>query len=106
MDFKKKVGQRIKILREQNDISNNRLAKIIGSSSGYISDMEAGRNAPSLEMLNKICSALNITLAEFFAEEVPEMPMELRQIMSKAKHLPPQKLKILNDVLDSWIEND
>ncbi len=68
----------------------------------FTSEIERGIKDPSIETLSKICSALGISLAEFFSNEVPELSPEIRQIVEKVKKLSPRQLKILDCVLDEW----
>jgi transcriptional regulator with XRE-family HTH domain len=100
------VGTRLTRFRESKKISKNKLAQEVGVTQGFISQVELGNRLPTLEVLNRICTALGITLAEFFADtrEREPLPPEIRQIIDKAQKLTPRQLKILNDVLDEWIE--
>jgi transcriptional regulator with XRE-family HTH domain len=64
-----KVGDRIVSLRERQGLSSNRLSKEAGVSQSYLRDVETGKSQPTIDVLEKICTALEITLAEFFAED-------------------------------------
>ncbi|NPV72889.1 MAG: helix-turn-helix transcriptional regulator [Pelotomaculum sp.] len=92
--------------RERAGISKNHLAKLSGLSQPFITELESGRKQPTYETLHKICAALGITLSEFFSDQAPEVPPEVRRVCEKVAKLPPDKLKVLNAVLDSWVEND
>ncbi|MCL6557699.1 MAG: helix-turn-helix domain-containing protein [Firmicutes bacterium] len=100
------VGIKLTRFRELKKISKNKLAKEVGVTQGFISQVELGNRQPTLEVLNRICSALGITLAEFFADQAPEMPPDVRRVCDKVQKLTPDKLKILESVLDTWVEND
>ena len=56
------LGQRIHELRDKADLSLRGLAKRIGISSPFLSDIELGRRFPSEEILEKLASALNVPL--------------------------------------------
>ncbi|MBM7854975.1 transcriptional regulator with XRE-family HTH domain [Desulfohalotomaculum tongense] len=101
------IGVRIKELRKQRNISAKQLAITLGVSQSFISGIENGTKKCSIENLYKICNALGITLSEFFADtqEAKPLPPEVRQVIDKVKKLPPQKLKVLNDVLDTWADD-
>jgi quercetin dioxygenase-like cupin family protein len=60
------VGDTIRKLREQNGISVRTLAAISGFSPSFISQVENGQASPSINSLQQICSALRVTLGEFF----------------------------------------
>lgn len=63
------IGKQVKRLRESKGLTKTRLAKLSGVSQSYISDIEAGKKKPTVEILAKICSALGISLPDFFAGE-------------------------------------
>src|SRR5260370_42315585 len=52
------LGQRIHELRDKADLSLRGLAKRIGISSPFLSDIELGRRFPSEEILAKLAGAL------------------------------------------------
>lgn len=63
------IGNRIKTLREAKKISSRQLALKVGMSVGYLSDIERNEKKPTIDMLEKICNALEIDLKDFFDEE-------------------------------------
>src|SRR5208283_4447703 len=56
------LGQRLRELRDKADLSLRELAKRIGISSPFLSDIELGRRFPSEEILAKLARALNVSL--------------------------------------------
>lgn len=56
-----KLGERIAKRRKQINIKQNVLADQLNISNNYLSSIERGKEKPSLEILIKICNALNIT---------------------------------------------
>ena len=69
---KREIGEKIRRLREKENITQNALANRAGVSPTYIYQLEQGLKSPTVEYLGYICVGLNISLAEFFAEEQPE----------------------------------
>lgn len=63
-----KVGARIKELRSEQRISQEKLALKAEVDRTYLAGVEQGKRNPSLKSLDKIISALNISFAEFFKE--------------------------------------
>lgn len=53
-----KLGKRIKKLRDSLKITQDQLAEKVNISTVYIGYIEQGRNAPSLDVLNKIAKVL------------------------------------------------
>lgn len=62
------IGKRVIELREQKNISTNKLANLAGVSQSYLRDIEMGNKNPTVEILSYICEALNVSLQEFFSE--------------------------------------
>ena len=62
-------GKRLKQLREAKEYSIYRLSKDSDISQGHISDLENGKNQPTIETLKKLLTPMGITLSEFFNED-------------------------------------
>jgi len=58
------LGQRVRELRDKADLSVRELAKRIGVSSPFLSDIELGRRFPSEEVLGKLATALDVPLED------------------------------------------
>lgn len=64
--IKEKVGQRIKELRTKQGLSQEEFAFKCDLDRTYITSLERGKRNISLENLEKISKAFNMTLSEFF----------------------------------------
>jgi len=73
MKAQEQLGMRIKYLRQKRRWSQEDLALNSSINRNYISDLENGRRNPSLEILERITVALDITLEELFKgiESIP-----------------------------------
>ena len=73
MKAQEQLGMRIKYLRQKRRWSQEDLALNSNINRNYISDLENGRRNPSLEILERITVALDITLEELFKgiESIP-----------------------------------
>ena len=73
MKAQEQLGMRIRFLRQQLRWSQEDLALSANVNKNYISDLENGRRNPSLDILERIAVAFNITLAELFkgVESIP-----------------------------------
>jgi len=58
------LGQRLHELRDSADLSLRELAKKVGISGPFLSDIELGRRFPSEEILEKLARALNVSLED------------------------------------------
>ena len=66
MDIKQKVGERVRELRKQLSLSQEALAYKAEVDRTYMTDVENGRRNVSLEILEKIVGALEVSFTEFF----------------------------------------
>jgi len=66
MDVKLKIGQRIKELREASNMSQKDLAYTADLDRSYIASIENGQRNVSIVNIEKIATALNVTLKELF----------------------------------------
>lgn len=67
-DITVRFGERLKELRAQKGISQEKFALQIGMNRTYYASVEAGRRNVSLRNILKIAEGLDITLSEFFNE--------------------------------------
>lgn len=66
------INKRVSQLCKMRGISYYRLAKESGLSESVLSSIRRNKNLPSLDTLEKICKAVNITMSEFFNSELFE----------------------------------
>lgn len=63
----KTLGQRIRELREEKDLSLRELAKRLGVSAPFISDVELGRRYPSDKLFESMAKELDISVEDLRA---------------------------------------
>ena len=63
------VGQRLRELREQRNVSMRSLAKMSGLSANGLSMIERNLTSPSVSTLTKLAKALEVPVAAFFREQ-------------------------------------
>ena len=66
MDIKLKVGQRIRAIRKELGLSQEALAYKSEVDRTYMTDVENGRRNVSIEILEKIIKALEVSFSDFF----------------------------------------
>lgn len=69
MNIKEKFGQKVKYQREEKGISIEHLANISNVDRNYISDIEKGKRNVSIEIIEKIITALDTDFATFFNDK-------------------------------------
>jgi transcriptional regulator with XRE-family HTH domain len=92
------LGDRIRELRDENDVSLRELARKAGGiSAAFLSDIELGRRYPSEEVLAKLADALKVTVGDLrsydsrppikdlkaLAENNPAYGLALRKVIDK-----------------------
>ena len=65
-DIAKIIGQRIRNYRTQKGLSQEKLAELAGCHPTYIGQLERGEKNATLESVEKIASAMGISLYELF----------------------------------------
>ena len=64
-----RFGNAVRKLRIQMNVSQEEFADICGLHRTYISDIELGKRNVSLENIERITIALDISLSDFFKEK-------------------------------------
>jgi transcriptional regulator with XRE-family HTH domain len=72
MELKDRIAVRLQAVRKIRRITQNELADRTGRSVDAISNIERGKSLPSLEMLQAIAKALDLSIAEFFTTDANE----------------------------------
>ena len=96
------VAKRITQLRTDKNITVNKLANLAGLSQGFVRQVELGKQNPTIESLNLICEALDISLSDFFREtEAPDRHKLLNKLNENAAYLTNQEITALIRITDS-----
>lgn len=73
------LGDNIKSIREEKKLGLNETARLAGISPSYLSDIEKGNKTnPSMEVLQRIADALDVSIEEFFKSE-PASQQQLKE---------------------------
>ena len=81
----KTLGDRIRELREENDLTLRELAARIDVTASFISDIELGRRDPSDERIRQLAKILGTTV-EDLDEFSPRLP--IREMRRSAREVP------------------
>jgi transcriptional regulator with XRE-family HTH domain len=110
-EIAKHIGLRIRSYRTQLGYSQERLAEISGCHPTYIGQIERGEKNPTLESVEKIATALNLSLSKLFENlgsdnsDERNIPLECYEfLLSKSKAEQQQIYKILLE-LDKYKSN-
>ncbi|MCF6096443.1 helix-turn-helix domain-containing protein [Thermovorax subterraneus] len=111
------IGNRIRRLRKQRNLTQEELGERAGLHYSYIGQVERGDKIPSLKTLSKIAKALNVSLdyiledAEIYKAQA-DSDSAINELLAMVKTRPPHEIKLLASVcrtiieeLDSWKKN-
>jgi len=68
--LRKQFGNRIRIIRQERKLPQERFAELVGISVDFLSLIERGINAPSFETLEQMAKRLRVPVKALF--EFPE----------------------------------
>lgn len=88
------LASRIKALREAKGFTINKLASQAGISQSFLRDIELGNKKPTVDTLDAICWALDISLSDFFSVERDLLSEELHYQIYRLN--PEQRQKLLD----------
>lgn len=102
-DIGKRVGHRLKQLREARGLTQAQLATLSGKSVESISNFERGKVVTSLATLDQLARLLDVQLRDFF-ENTPvtmapsSMSASAQAVVNALRLLPDQDIEILAGV--------
>jgi len=80
----KVIGQEIRRARLENELSQAALARRLGVSPSYVSNLEAGRLNVTVGQLANVASAMKVAL-DIHLRTVPREKIELREAAATAR---------------------
>ncbi len=75
-----KIGVTIRSFRLQHGLSQGDIERRTGLLRCYLSRVENGHTIPSLETLTKLACALEMPLAQFFADDTPPRQIPAQRV--------------------------
>ena len=110
-EIAKSIGQRIRNYRTKQGLSQEKLAELSGCHPTYIGQLERGEKNATLESIEKIAAALNISLSKLFEKlggqesEERDIPLEGYEfVAAKSKEEQEQIYRILIE-MDKYKSN-
>ncbi len=94
------IGEKLRTLRKAAKLTERKLAELAGVSQSAISEIEHGKKSPTLDTLLKLCSALGISIADFFSDQpATPVPPHLRPLLEAARDLTPEQVELLLPII-------
>lgn len=105
MDYQD-LGQRIRKLRREQDLTQEDLAELVGISPSFMGHVERGSRVASLETLVALCNVLKVSpsylLQGSLHDEIEDhMP---KGISSEDRNKLSTLFKLAQDTIDGWYE--
>ena len=63
------IGEKISKLRKEQGVTIRELSEYTGYSVGFLSNLETGKNSPTVESLQKVAEALRTDIIEILTKE-------------------------------------
>ncbi len=81
------IGENIKRLRREQDLTQEALAEYLGITSRAVSQWECERTAPDISQIPLLCSIFGVSADELLGIDTERREEEIRQIQEHSKHL-------------------
>lgn len=105
----KELGTRIRYARKKNGLNQEKLAELVGMTTSAIGSYEIGKSYPSVEVLTRIGSTLNVSFdwlirgkseSDYQLESVSETPLQqkLQQMEETFRQKEQQYLEIIRNL--------
>lgn len=98
------IGEKLKSIRLDKGISSKELEALSGVNQSTISRIENNTHSPSIDTLFKICTALDISINDFFKDN-EELPVDVINLISTAKKMSPNQRQKVTEMLESFFVN-
>ena len=77
MESQALFGNRIRSIREAANLSRETAAERAGTGANYLGEVERGEKFPTLEMIERIAAALEVSPSSFFEYEAEEIDNQI-----------------------------
>lgn len=80
LNIQQRFGKAIRRRRRELDLSQESLAEQAELHRTYISEIERGEVNPSLEIIERLAKALNISISKFFTDYSIDLPSQTNNL--------------------------
>ena len=94
------ISKRITHFRTLKGYSVNKLANLSGISQSYLREVELGNKNPTVELLSLLCDTLDISLKDFFDDQISDKFFN-DPLIAKIYRLSPDQRKALLSFLET-----
>lgn len=110
-EIAKLIGQRIRNYRTQQGLSQEKVAELAGCHPTYIGQLERGEKNATIESIEKIATALNVSLSTLFeklgetTDSKSSIPLECYEFLSAKSPEEQQQLYRILLEMDKYKSN-
>ena len=110
-DIAKILGQRIRRYRTAKGLSQEKLAEFSGCHPTFIGQIERGEKNATIESIEKIASALNVSLSTLFEKlgtqdgEIHNIPLKCYEFISAKSHTEQEQILRILIEIDKYKRN-
>lgn len=97
-----KLNERLKDVRVSKGLSVYKLSQLSDVSTTYIHEIEKGKKQPTVEVLSKLCQAMNVELADFFSSSNNSIEITIDDIFKDLQDLSQQELASLQNLIKTF----
>lgn len=101
-EFDKKIGPRIKGIREEAGYTQEKLAELMDVSVQYLAKLEAGHVGISLPNFMSLCRVLGVSADYLLWGERCENDISI--IMESIRYIPEKQYELLEDIIKNYIQ--
>ncbi|GAB3797322.1 hypothetical protein GCM10028868_18390 [Virgibacillus kimchii] len=100
---KEKVGFRMREIRKEKKLTQVDFAKKAGISTNYYASIEQGRNSPSVEVLERIAKALDVSVLYLLNDRIDDtenrVAAEVKRLKKLFKNIPKNELDVAEGLI-------
>ncbi len=65
-----RIGEKLRVLRERQELTSRELGSVLGVSNSYIIRIENGKKRPSIDLVAKIARFFNVSTDQLILDEL------------------------------------
>lgn len=95
-------GARVRKIRKERNMTIVKLAELCGTSENVIRNYEKSRRLPQVDMLTRICNALEVSPEYLLQDELVYHSQQAgEELLHKISRLSPKNVSVLADMADT-----
>ena len=99
----KKLGQRVKLLRELRSLTQEQLAEQVETTSQYVSSLERGLQNVTLSTLEKLANALGVEIFSLFSFDSKDIRITKQSLKKLIDDVDDKKIEVIGQIVRTLI---